>query len=146
MLLGVQTTKPDIHIRRFVGGVVQRAVSDVEALELLEKAARYTDFRLRRSIMKSGNSPPGNNGKWRVIMPEHDKQGTVTFRELLISNNAQTDVLAKLFIEKGIVTQKEFLAKVAEERSTRSRDFFCMEFICFAIVIPPIPDDSLIRT
>jgi hypothetical protein len=31
---------------------------------------------------------------------------------------AQTDALAKLLIEKGIITQREFLAKISEERAT----------------------------
>ena len=33
-------------------------------------------------------------------------------------NLAQTDALAKLFIEKGIITQQEFSAKILEERAT----------------------------
>jgi hypothetical protein len=32
---------------------------------------------------------------------------------------AETDALAKLFIEKGFITEGEFLAKIAEERATR---------------------------
>jgi len=35
-----------------------------------------------------------------------------------VSSLAQTDALAKLLIEKGIITQKEFLAKISEERAT----------------------------
>ena len=38
--------------------------------------------------------------------------------ELLISSLAQTDALAKLLIDKGIITKQEFLAKIAEERAT----------------------------
>ena len=33
----------------------------------------------------------------------------VTIQELLVSSLAQSDVLAKLLIEKGIITQQEFL-------------------------------------
>jgi hypothetical protein len=40
MLLGAQTTKPDIHIRRFVSEVLGRTVGDVESLRLLELAAQ----------------------------------------------------------------------------------------------------------
>jgi hypothetical protein len=43
---------------------------------------------------------------------------TVTLEELLVSSLAQTDALAKLLIEKGIITQQEFLAKISEERAT----------------------------
>jgi hypothetical protein len=32
----------------------------------------------------------------------------VTFQELLVSNLASTDALAKLLIEKGVITQREF--------------------------------------
>ena len=35
-----------------------------------------------------------------------------------MSSLAQTDALAKLLIEKGIITQQEFLAKILEERAT----------------------------
>jgi hypothetical protein len=34
---------------------------------------------------------------------------------------AQTDALSKLLIEKGIITQQEFLTKIAEERATYQR-------------------------
>jgi hypothetical protein len=47
MLLGVQTTKPDIHIRRYVSGVIGRAVTDVNALALLEQAAERLKLPLR---------------------------------------------------------------------------------------------------
>ncbi len=41
-----------------------------------------------------------------------DKQGAVTFQELIVSNLAQTDALSKLLIEKGIITQDEFMEKI----------------------------------
>jgi len=37
---------------------------------------------------------------------------TVTLEELLVSSLAQTDALAKLLIEKDIITQQEFSAKI----------------------------------
>ena len=46
------------------------------------------------------------------------EKAQVGFNELLISSLAQTDALSKLLIEKGIITQQEFLAKIAEERAT----------------------------
>jgi hypothetical protein len=51
-------------------------------------------------------------------MAELDKTATVTMQELLVSSLAQTDALAKLLIEKGLITEKEFLGKLAEERGT----------------------------
>ena len=41
----------------------------------------------------------------------------ITMQELLVSSLAQTDALAKLLIEKGCITQQEFLAKISEERA-----------------------------
>jgi hypothetical protein len=38
--------------------------------------------------------------------------------ELLVSSLAQTDALAKLFIEKGLITREEFMQKISEERAT----------------------------
>jgi hypothetical protein len=45
-------------------------------------------------------------------------KNSVTLEDLLVSSLAQTDALAKLLIEKGIITQQEFLAKISEERAT----------------------------
>jgi len=38
-----------------------------------------------------------------------DKGGTVTLQELIVSSLAQTDALCKLLIEKGLITQAEFM-------------------------------------
>jgi hypothetical protein len=46
------------------------------------------------------------------------KNQPVTMQELLVSSLAQSDALAKLLIEKGVITQKEFLQKISEERAT----------------------------
>jgi hypothetical protein len=51
-------------------------------------------------------------------MVQADKQTPVTIQELLVSTLAQSDALAKLLIDKGIITQQEFLQKVSEERAT----------------------------
>ncbi len=45
-----------------------------------------------------------------------DKQGVVTMEELLVSALAQTDALTKLLIEKGLITQAEFMEKLSAER------------------------------
>jgi hypothetical protein len=50
-------------------------------------------------------------------MAESDKR-PVTMEELLVSSLAQTDALAKLLIEKGLVTREEFMQKISEERAT----------------------------
>jgi hypothetical protein len=42
----------------------------------------------------------------------------VTMEELLVSSLAQTDALAKLLIENGIITREEFMQKISEERAT----------------------------
>ncbi len=47
-----------------------------------------------------------------------DKGGTVTIQELLITSLAQTDAVAKLLIEKGVITQDEFMEKLKAERAT----------------------------
>jgi hypothetical protein len=54
-------------------------------------------------------------------MTEVQKQSPVTIQELLVSTLAQTDALAKLLIEKGVITQAEFLEKISEERATYQR-------------------------
>ncbi len=45
-----------------------------------------------------------------------DKQGMVTMQELLVSSLAQTDALTKLLIEKGLITEAEFMQKLSSER------------------------------
>jgi hypothetical protein len=37
---------------------------------------------------------------------------------LRVSSLAQTDALAKLMIEKGLITREEFMQKIYEERAT----------------------------
>ena len=51
-------------------------------------------------------------------MANSSNQAPVTVEELLVSSLAQTDALAKLLIEKGIITQQEFSAKILEEPAT----------------------------
>ena len=49
-------------------------------------------------------------------MAEPNKR-PVTLEEFLVSSLAQTDALAKLMIEKRLITREEFM-KLAEERET----------------------------
>jgi len=46
-----------------------------------------------------------------------DNQGVVTMQELVVSSLAQSDALAKLLIEKGIITMDEFMQKLSAERA-----------------------------
>jgi hypothetical protein len=41
-----------------------------------------------------------------------------TMEELLVSSLAQIDALAKLLIEKGLITREAFMQKISEERPT----------------------------
>ncbi len=50
-------------------------------------------------------------------MGELDKQGVMTMQELIASSLAQTDALTKLLIEKGLITQAEFMEKLKAERA-----------------------------
>ena len=49
-------------------------------------------------------------------MAERETAAPVTIQELLISILAESDALAKLLIDKGIITQQEFMAKLSAER------------------------------
>jgi hypothetical protein len=43
---------------------------------------------------------------------------TVTFTEFVVSTLAMTDALAKLLIEKGVITDEEFRKRLGEEHAT----------------------------
>jgi len=60
---------------------------------------------------------PVKQNRMGAIMA-HNPNEAVSIEELLVSSFAQTDALAKLLIEKGIITQQEFSAKILEERAT----------------------------
>jgi hypothetical protein len=53
-------------------------------------------------------------------MAEPDKR-PVTMEGILVSSLAHTDALAKLLIEKGLITREEFIQKISEERATYQR-------------------------
>jgi len=46
-------------------------------------------------------------------MATADKQGVVTMQELLVSALAQSDALSKLLIEKGLITEAEFMNRIS---------------------------------
>ena len=57
MLFGAQTTKPDVYIIRFISDTLNRKVSDIESLHLLEAASERTSLSVRavdNFIWKSG--------------------------------------------------------------------------------------------
>ena len=39
------------------------------------------------------------------------------FKELVVSSLAQTDALCKLLIDKGLITEAEFIEKIKAERA-----------------------------
>jgi hypothetical protein len=45
-------------------------------------------------------------------------KGPVTMEELLVSSFSQTDALAKLLMEKGLIAQEEFMQEISEEQAT----------------------------
>jgi hypothetical protein len=48
-------------------------------------------------------------------MPEKlDPDELVSFRELLIANSIQIDAMAMLLVEKGVITNEEFFAKLKQ--------------------------------
>ncbi len=47
-----------------------------------------------------------------------DKQGVVTMQEFLVSSLATADALAKLLINKGLITEAESMQKLSAERAT----------------------------
>ncbi len=50
-------------------------------------------------------------------MAKLDKGGTVSLQDLVVLSLAQTDALAKLLIEKGLITKAEFMEKLSAERA-----------------------------
>ncbi len=52
-----------------------------------------------------------------VTMGTVDKGGTVSLHELMVSSLATADALAKLLIEKGLITEVEFMQKLSAERA-----------------------------
>ena len=51
-----------------------------------------------------------------------DEKELMTFKEMLMANSIQVDAVAQLLIEKGIITEEEFYAKLKEvQREYESR-------------------------
>ena len=54
-------------------------------------------------------------------MAELEKRKPVSLEELMVSTLAMTDALAKLLIEKGVITDTEFKQKLLAERAVYQR-------------------------
>ncbi len=52
-----------------------------------------------------------------------NKQGVVTMQELLVSSLAAADALAKLRIEKGLITEAEFTKQLSTDRAVYQEMF-----------------------
>lgn len=50
-------------------------------------------------------------------MGQLDRKGVLTLQELMITALATADVVAKLLIDKGLITKKEFEMKLFAERA-----------------------------
>lgn len=50
-------------------------------------------------------------------MAQLDQQGILTLQELMVTALATADVVSKLLIDKGLLTQKEFETKLFAERA-----------------------------
>jgi len=50
-----------------------------------------------------------------------DEKELVTFKEMLMANSVQTDALAQLLIEKGIITEHEFSTKLKKVQMEYAR-------------------------
>jgi len=65
----------------------------------------------------------GGNKQFRLLLHEAIPQKNIGLsrcssqQELLVSSLAQTDALTKLLIEKGLITQAEFMEKLSSERA-----------------------------
>ena len=49
---------------------------------------------------------------------KRSERGTVTLQEMIVSSLATVDALTKLLIEKGLITEGEFMSKLSAERAT----------------------------
>ncbi len=98
MLFGANTTKPDIHISRYVASQVGHSVSDIRALRLLEDAATEAGVVLRNldtTIWES--SARGRPGVGRLLYKatEISTMGDAETAEARTSEPSTGDVVTK---------------------------------------------------
>ena len=56
-------------------------------------------------------------------MAESNKNEPVSLTELMVSTLAMADAVAKLLIEKGVITEAEFKEKLLQERAVYQKLF-----------------------
>jgi hypothetical protein len=56
-------------------------------------------------------------------MAQTENTGLVTIREFFVTTLAQTDALAKLLIEKELISREEYMEKLSTERATYQKLF-----------------------
>jgi hypothetical protein len=56
-------------------------------------------------------------------MAKLDKKTPVNLQELVVSSLAMSDALAKLLIEKGLITREEFMQKISRGTGDVSKAF-----------------------
>ena len=56
-------------------------------------------------------------------MAELDKRDPVSLTKLMVSTLAMADAVAKLLIEKGVITEAEFKEKLLQERAVYQKLF-----------------------
>jgi hypothetical protein len=61
---------------------------------------------------KFSRKPPQGETQWPMNLKKK-----LSLEELMVSTLAMTDALAKLLIEKGVITDEEFKAKLSTERA-----------------------------
>jgi hypothetical protein len=65
----------------------------------------------------------GYRVNWTIYAGKENKDlkrsegGTVTLQEMIVSSLATVDALTKLLIEKGLITEADFLTKLPAERA-----------------------------
>ena len=75
MLFGADTTKPDVHIIRFLSDILNRNVSDIEALLLLEAASERVGVSVRavdNFIWKRGARGQQDTARTNIVRLEPD--------------------------------------------------------------------------
>ena len=84
-------------------------------MPILRKRLAQAGVRLACLLKQAGEIIGGYS------MAQADKQSPVTMQGLLVSTLAQSGALAKLLIEKGVISQAEFLEKLLQERAVYQR-------------------------
>ena len=74
-------------------------------------------IEVRRNVVRGKVTTPKNGRTRRVDSATRDKGGTVTIAELVVASLAQSDALSKLLIEKGLITEGEFMHTLSKEKA-----------------------------